>query len=61
MGARKILHLIETTELGGGAENVLVNLIRHLDRREFYSIAGLVRDGSLSQRLRESGVETFII
>lgn len=61
MGARNILHLIETTELGGGAENVLVNLIRHLDRREFYSIAGLVRDGSLSQRLRESGVETFII
>ncbi len=59
-GVKTILHLIETTELGG-AEKVLVNLAWGLEKRDFYSIVCLREEGSLQRELMERGVETYIL
>lgn len=55
----KILHLMQTSG-PGGAENVLLTLVRNLSR-PFLSIAvGLLREGWLSRRLRALGFPVVV-
>lgn len=55
-----VLQLLETSG-PGGAENVVLELCRGLDRREFVPIVGLLKDGWLARQLRSNGIETVIL
>lgn len=56
----RILHLIETGG-PGGAEKVLLNVVKNIDSRRFDSLVLLLRKGWLYQTLREHNLETRII
>ncbi len=51
----KILHLIETTG-PGGAETVLLNIVRNLDGNRYKSIVGLFGGGWLYDNLQKHGI-----
>lgn len=53
---RTVLHLIETSGMGG-AERVLVDLVRHLDRQRWRSVVVVPWSGWLLDRLTEEGIE----
>jgi glycosyltransferase involved in cell wall biosynthesis len=55
----KILQLIETSD-PGGAENVLLMLALHRKDR-FKMIAGLLKEGWISQQLKDAGVPVIMI
>lgn len=57
---RKILHLIETTG-PGGAETVLLNIVRRLNRDNFESSVVIMGAGWLHNQLTGSGVDVRII
>ena len=56
----RILHLIETGG-PGGAEKVLLNVVKNIDSRRFDSLVLLLRKGWLYQTLKEHHLETRII
>lgn len=56
----KILHLIETGG-PGGAETVLLNIVRNIDPRRFGSLVLTLRKGWLYQTLKEHHLEAKII
>jgi len=60
MRARTVLHLIETVGIGG-AERVLLDLVRNLDRERWRCAAVVPCDGWLRHRLLEEGIETVIL
>jgi glycosyltransferase involved in cell wall biosynthesis len=55
-----ILHTIETSG-PGGAENVLLSLVKGLNRDHFQSLVVLNGKGWLEERLREAGVEVICV
>ena len=55
-----IMHSIETAG-PGGAENVLLNLLRNLDREKYRSIVCLRKEGWLTSRVRELGFDTVVV
>lgn len=55
-----ILQYIETSG-PGGAETVLINLARHLDRNRFEPTVVLHRSGWVSRQLAEYGIRTEIV
>ena len=57
---RKILHLIETTG-PGGAETVLLNIVRWLNRNDFDSLVVILGAGWLHDQLTARGVDVRII
>lgn len=57
---KTILHLIETSG-PGGAEKMLISLVEHLDKTQYKSIIGLLKDGWLNAQLKERGFHTVII
>jgi len=57
---RKILIHIETSG-PGGAETVVLNIAKHLDRKEFIPIVMLHKSRWLHKQLAEAGVETVIV
>lgn len=57
---KRILFVGHTAKLGGG-EIALLNLVQHLDRREFEPIVLLGADGTLRERLLRSDVETHVL
>ncbi len=59
-GRKTVLHLIETTELGG-AENVLINIACGIKRVGYHSIVCLRKEGALSRELIQRGVETHVL
>ncbi len=56
-----ILHINQFAVLGGGAEEVLLGLISHLDKSLFESIIALPRKGALIKRLNEIKVKVVPI
>ena len=56
----RILHLIETGG-PGGAEKVLLNIVKNIDSRHFDSLVLLLRKGWLYQTLRQHHPETRVI
>lgn len=59
-GTKTILHLIETSDLGG-AENVMINLATNFEKRGFHSIVCLRNEGMLYNEVVERGVEAYVI
>jgi glycosyltransferase involved in cell wall biosynthesis len=57
---RTILHLIETSDLGG-AENVMINLVTNLEEDGYHSIVCLRKEGALYDELIKRGIEAHII
>jgi len=57
---RTVLHLIETVGIGG-AERVLLDLVRKLDRHKWRCSVVVPCDGWLRHRLLEEGIETVIL
>ena len=57
---RKILHLIETTG-PGGAETVLLNIVRRLNRDDFGSLVVIKGTGWLHDQLTSCGIDVRII
>jgi glycosyltransferase involved in cell wall biosynthesis/predicted ATP-grasp superfamily ATP-dependent carboligase len=57
---KTILHLIECSG-PGGAETILMNLVKSLDQKKYRSVICLLEDGWLNARLRERGFDTVII
>jgi len=55
---RTVLHLIETTGLGG-AEQVLLDVVRTLDRRHWRPVVVIPAPGWLRDRLDEEGIEVI--
>jgi len=55
-----ILHLIETTG-PGGAETVLLDIVRNLDRQKFRSIVVVTGRGWLYENLTETKIPTLIV
>lgn len=55
-----VLQLIESSGIGG-AETVVLELCKRLDKKSFYPIVGLLNDGWLNQQLIKHGIETIII
>jgi len=55
-----ILHLIETSDVGG-AEKVMIDLACGLEKRGFHSIACLRKEGMLYDELVKRGVETYVL
>ena len=53
-----MLHLIETSGIGG-AERVLLDLVRNLDSRRWRSVVVVPDSGWLPDRLREEGIEVI--
>ena len=60
MSAMRVLYVSPHAELGG-AERVTVDLIHLHDRAVVEPSVCFLRDGPLVQRMRESGVETFLV
>lgn len=56
----RVLHLIETGG-PGGAERVLLEIVRHLDPARFASVVCLRKPGWLHDQCRALGVETVIV
>lgn len=56
----KVLHLIETGG-PGGAETVLLNLVKNLDSSRFRSVVGILRKGWLYDELRKTEAETVVL
>ncbi|KPK77601.1 MAG: hypothetical protein AMJ89_02145, partial [candidate division Zixibacteria bacterium SM23_73] len=56
----RILHLIETGG-PGGAEKVLLNIVKSIDSRRFDSLVLILRKGWLYQTLKEHHLETRVI
>jgi glycosyltransferase involved in cell wall biosynthesis len=55
---RTVLHLIETTGLGG-AEQVLLDLVRTLDRKRWRPVVVVPASGWLRDKLDEEGIEVI--
>ena len=55
----KILFVSHSSEMGG-AEKVLLNLIREIKKYGVQSLVALPGPGPLEQRLRENNIETFL-
>ena len=56
----KVLHLIETGG-PGGAETVLLNIVRNIDKARFSSTVGVLNKGWLYSELQKAGVETTLL
>ncbi|HPQ68789.1 MAG TPA: glycosyltransferase [bacterium] len=56
----RILHLIETGN-PGGAEHLMINLIRHLDPERFSSQVVLIKEGWLAEQFRALGVQVTVL
>jgi glycosyltransferase involved in cell wall biosynthesis len=59
-GARTVLHLIETVGIGG-AERVLLDLVRTLDRNRWRCAVVVPCPGWLLDRLNDEGIETAVL
>jgi len=57
---RTVLHLIETVGIGG-AERVVLDLVRKMDRRYWRSIVVVPCGGWLLDRLGEEGIEAVVL
>ncbi|HKN19727.1 MAG TPA: GT4 family glycosyltransferase PelF [Dissulfurispiraceae bacterium] len=55
-----ILQLIESWG-PGGAEKVLLELCRGVDKKHFYPVVILLHDGWLYDKLKESGIEAIVV
>jgi glycosyltransferase involved in cell wall biosynthesis len=55
-----ILHVTESSETGG-AETVILNIVNHLDKREFHSEVVVMQPGWLKDRLKDSGCEPVLL
>jgi len=55
-----ILHLIESSE-PGGAETVVLSLVKGLRDRGHHSVIGLIETGWLEHKLKEVGFETILV
>ncbi len=60
MNATRVLHVINTAEVGGGGEHLL-HLTRTLEPHGFRSTVVVGRDGPTTARLRDAGVPVVII
>jgi glycosyltransferase involved in cell wall biosynthesis len=56
----RVLHVINTAEVGGGGEH-LVQLVRGLLRRGFTSAVIVGRDGPTTDRLRQAGASVTVV
>ncbi len=56
----RVLHVINTAEVGGGGEHV-IHLARALDRYGFRSYVVVGRDGPATERLRDEGVSVSVM
>lgn len=56
----QILHVINTAEVGGGAEHIL-HLVPGLARHGFASSVAVGRDGPMADRLRQIGVSVAVM
>ena len=59
-GVRTVLHLIETVGIGG-AERVLLDLVRTLDRDRWRCAVVVPCPGWLLDRLNDEGIETAVL
>jgi len=57
---RTVLHLIETVGIGG-AERVVLDLVRRMDRRRWRNIVVVPCDGWLLDRLVEEDIEVIVL
>ena len=57
---RTVLHLIETVGIGG-AERVVLDLVRKMDRRRWRSVVVVPCGGWLLDRLAEEGIEAVVM
>lgn len=57
---KNVLYLIETSG-PGGAENILISLVKNLDRSRYRSFVCLLRDGWLKTQLESLGIETIVV
>lgn len=58
-GPRVILHLIESYG-PGGAETVILELCKRMDRTAYYPIVGLLKEGWLKNELEKNNIETIV-
>lgn len=56
----KILYISHTSELGG-AENSLLMLLKHLDKKNFTPLVVLPYEGPLKRSLETLGIRTFVL
>lgn len=56
----KVLQLIESWG-PGGAEKVVLELAKRMDRSRFHPLVGLLHTGWLHQQLERYGIETFLL
>ncbi len=54
--SKNILFLNHTSELGGGAEEVLIALLKNIDKNRFNPIVALPKSGPLETKLKEIGI-----
>src|ERR671919_2659760 len=57
---KEVLQLIETSG-PGGAEKMLINLVRQLSKGQYRPIVCLRKEGWLSTQLKKCGCQTYII
>ena len=57
---KTVLHLIETSG-PGGAEEMMINIVEHLDQGQYKSIICLRKDGWLKTQFHSRGFETIVI
>jgi hypothetical protein len=55
-----VLHLIETSE-PGGSETILSYIAKNLTPERYKSLVLVLREGWLTQRLRDQGVEYLML
>lgn len=60
MGKIKVLYIIETWG-PGGAEKIVLDLAKNINRDKFHPIVGLLNTGWLYQELMDNGIETVLI
>jgi glycosyltransferase involved in cell wall biosynthesis len=56
-----ILYILCRGDLGGGGENYLIILLRHLDRTKFRPVVIVPKDGALSPVLQELGAAVYTV
>lgn len=60
MAVSRVLHVINSSEEGGGARHVHA-LVTHMDRKRFEPVVATTAHGPLVQRLQESGVRVVAV
>lgn len=58
---KKILHLITGLELGGGAENMLLNLLPKMQKHLENRVCAIKGNGEIGKRLEERGIRVYYL